>query len=122
MAATLARLLCGRGVDGARADHLVARGLQRARVGVGVQALCADLGVDPSHYGREFLKRVGCTPSQLSRWERTACAADLLQKTALPLSQVALRAGYCDQSHMCRELQRVMGRTPRSIRAVGVQS
>ena len=109
--------MCGRAVDGARAHNVAARGIERSRACRSVQSVCADIGVDPSHYGREFAKRVGCTPSQMTRWQRVAQAAHMLRATARPLAQVAIEAGYCDQSHMCREMQRVLGRTPRAIRA-----
>jgi AraC family transcriptional regulator len=117
IAATLARLLCGRGVDGARADNVAVRGIKRASLGMSVQDVSAGIGVDPSHYGREFSKRVGCSPSQMSRWERIARAVDLLRETDRPLADVAIQAGYCDQSHMCREMMKVMGCTPKSLRA-----
>jgi AraC-like DNA-binding protein len=40
---------------------------------------------------------------------------NMLRATARPLAQAALEAGYCDQSHIYREMQRVLGRTPQAI-------
>jgi AraC-like DNA-binding protein len=41
----------------------------------------------------------------------------MLEDTDLPLAVVAMRAGYCDQSHLCREIGNVLGLTPRAVRA-----
>jgi AraC-like DNA-binding protein len=41
----------------------------------------------------------------------------MLEETDLPLAVVAMRAGYCDQSHLCREIRNVLGLTPRAVRA-----
>lgn len=120
IAATLARLLCGRSAaeprDAAtattRALSCMAPGSE-GRVG----AIAREIGVDSSHLAREFSRRVGCSPSRALRWERAAAAVDLLERTGLPLATVALRAGYCDQSHLCREMKKFFGSTPRALRS-----
>jgi len=116
VAATLAKLVCGRGVGGGTDDRAAVRAIECLGVGRGVGQVARELGVDASHLGRDFAKRVGCTPSRMVRWERVAAAVEMLRETAWPLATVAMRAGYCDQSHMCRELKRVMGVSPRELR------
>jgi AraC family transcriptional regulator len=55
-------------------------------------------------------------PSALRR-RRVAAAAMMIETTDMPLAQIALAAGFCDQSHMNRGFQRVIGRTPAALRA-----
>ena len=44
-------------------------------------------------------------------------AMALLRANAAPLAEVALDAGFCDQSHMIRAFRRQLGRTPGQVRA-----
>ena len=123
VAATLARLVCGTGVGVCVAERsAVARGIGCARAGRRVSELASEVGVDASHLGREFAKRVGCSPSRMMRWERVARAAEMLEGTEWALATVAMRAGYCDQSHLCREMKKVMGVTPREMRGAAQET
>jgi AraC family transcriptional regulator len=116
VAATLARVVCGTGIGPAE-QGAAARGIGCVQAGGKVELVAREVGVNVSHLGREFAKRVGCSPSRMMRWERVARAAKMLEETDLPLAVVAMRAGYCDQSHLCREIRNVLGLTPRAVRA-----
>jgi AraC-like DNA-binding protein len=48
---------------------------------------------------------------------RVERAAHLLRETNQPCAAVALEAGFCDQSHMNRNFQRILGRLPSEVRA-----
>ena len=50
------------------------------------------------------------------RRRRVETASALLRNTRLPLAEVALAAGFCDQSHMNRCFAAVLGRTPLQVR------
>src|SRR5690348_4052203 len=79
--------------------------------------LARALGVRRAWLGRAYRRWRGeGLPSALRR-RRVAAAAALMEASDLPLAEVALAAGFCDQSHMNRGFQRVMGRTPAAVRA-----
>ena len=43
----------------------------------------------------------------------------LIQAGALPLSQVALEAGFAHQSHLARAMRRTLGVTPKALAGAG---
>lgn len=75
-----------------------------------------DFGVHPTHLAREFSRHFGCAPSEYARRLRARRATLLLSRSQLSLPQVALDAGYADQSHLCRSLKRYLGCTPTALR------
>jgi len=68
--------------------------------------------VSPSHFLRQFKRRFGTAPHCYVIERRLACAKNLLSRTALPLKDIASKAGFSDQSHMTRMFQRHLGATP----------
>jgi AraC family transcriptional regulator len=74
--------------------------------------LAASLGVHPVHLARVFRQAWGCSPGELLRWRRVEQAGGLLRRRELSLAEVALRAGFADQSHMNRAFQARYGMTP----------
>ena len=54
--------------------------------------------------------------SQLIRKYRLDAAIDLLQSTAAPISTIALKCGYCDQSAFTRQFKQTTGLTPGQYR------
>jgi AraC family transcriptional regulator len=61
---------------------------------------------------RAFKASVGIPPLQYVLSRRLEFACSLLRTSREPLSQIALTAGFCDQSHLCRVFRRVLGITP----------
>jgi AraC-like DNA-binding protein len=59
-----------------------------------------------------FRRDVGLGPKQLCRVLRLGHALRLASRDHLPWAQVAAAAGYCDQSHLVRELRRIAGVSP----------
>src|SRR5580698_7941177 len=59
-----------------------------------VEALAARLGIGPRHLLRLFLRHVGASPLAVAQTRRLHFAACLLEQTALPITQVALAAGF----------------------------
>ena len=78
--------------------------------------LAAGLGVHPVHLARVFRQAWGCSPGDLLRWRRVEQAGGLLRRPDLSLAEVALSAGFADQSHMNRAFQALYGTTPGSYR------
>lgn len=81
-----------------------------------VARVSAAVGVGPTHLARVFKAQLGCNPGSYVQSLRVERAAGLLSGTTLPLAQVALRAGYADQSHLSRSFRRAWGVTPRAYR------
>jgi AraC family transcriptional regulator, regulatory protein of adaptative response / DNA-3-methyladenine glycosylase II len=79
-------------------SQTVVRGLRLIEAGGlddgGVGGLARRLGVSPRHLNRLFVHELGATPKSLATARRRALAKRLIDETDLPLSRVALQAGY----------------------------
>lgn len=73
-------------------------------------------GVHPVHLARTFRRFFGCTPGAYLRRARVERAAAML-RGRLGLSEVALRCGFADQSHMTHAFRAALGVTPGALRA-----
>jgi len=73
-------------------------------------------GVHRVHVARAFRDHLGCTVGDFVRRLRVRRACELLTATTIPLSDVAMRAGFFDQSHMTRVVKRFLGVTPAALR------
>src|SRR6202453_681778 len=60
----------------------------------GVDALAARLGIGSRHLRRLFLRHLGATPSSVAQTRRLHFAKKLIDETGLPMSQIALAAGF----------------------------
>ena len=91
---------------------------ERSVMGMRLGELALDLGTDPTYLARAFRRQMGCTMSEYRRrlWVREA--AHLLASTVASLSDVALKAGFADQSHLCRVFKAEMGVTPQAYRVL----
>jgi AraC family transcriptional regulator len=74
-------------------------------------------GVSPSHLKTLFKQTVGMPVHQYVIRRRVEYATELLQRGDAPLADVALQAGFANQSHMARCMKRLTGVTPAEIRA-----
>lgn len=73
-------------------------------------------GVHPVHLAREFSRAFGSTIGDYVRQLRTEYACRALVETSKPLRDIALDAGFFDQSHFCRVFLKFTGATPREYR------
>jgi AraC-like DNA-binding protein len=85
---------------------------------VGVTEISSRLGYSPSHFFRMFRRSFGTTPHAYVMRRRVAMAQQLLTRTDLGLVDIALKAGFCDQSHLSRSFRRFAGLPPRAYRAL----
>lgn len=69
-----------------------------------------------SHFFRAFRKTFGEPPLAYIMQRRIRRAQELMQTSHLPLSQVALECGMCDQAHFSRTFRRIVGTNPRAWR------
>lgn len=82
----------------------------------GTEDLAADAGYHPVYVARAFRRSYGLGIGEYARLVRAEHARRLLVGTDLTLSEVALRAGYADQSHLTRTMRRFLGTTPGRLR------
>jgi AraC family transcriptional regulator of adaptative response / DNA-3-methyladenine glycosylase II len=96
-----------------RALRLIAQG---ALDEASIDALAAQLGVGARHLGRLFRKHVGASPSQVARTARVQRAKRLLDDTALPMTEIAYRAGFGSLRRFNAVFAEVYRRPPTAIR------
>jgi AraC family transcriptional regulator len=65
-----------------------------------------------SHFFRAFRKTFGDTPVAYIMKRRMLRAQELMLKSRISLSQVALECGMCDQAHFSRTFRRIVGTSP----------
>jgi AraC family transcriptional regulator len=73
-------------------------------------------GLGPSHFKTLFKRSLGLPVHEYVVRRRVERAKILLQRGDLPVSQVALEAGFAHQSHLARWMRRVLGVTPAAVR------
>jgi AraC family transcriptional regulator len=74
-------------------------------------------GVSPSHFKTLFKQSIGMPVHRYVIRRRVEYAAELLQGGRAPLADVALQAGFANQSHMARCMRDVLGITPARLRS-----
>jgi AraC family transcriptional regulator len=84
-------------------------------------ALAARCGVSRPWLVRAYRQWCGEGLGEALRRRRVATAAMLLESADTPLAEVAVQAGFCDQSHMNRAFLLHMGRTPGAVRAARLE-
>jgi AraC family transcriptional regulator, regulatory protein of adaptative response / DNA-3-methyladenine glycosylase II len=82
----------------------------------GVEALAERLGVGSRHLRRLFLRHLGATPRAVAHTRRLHFAKKLIDETRLPMSQVALTAGFGSVRRFNAGIRNVYHRTPGQIR------
>lgn len=70
-------------------------------------------GVHPVHLARTFRRFQGCTVGQYIRRLRVEYACREISRQRGSLADVALAAGFCDQSQFSKTFRRTTGMTPR---------
>jgi AraC-like DNA-binding protein len=84
--------------------------------GVDIGDLAKSLGYSLSHFYRLFRKSFGMPPHRYLIHRRISLAQELLTQTDLDLAGIALKAGFADQSHLCRNFHRLVGLPPGAFR------
>jgi AraC family transcriptional regulator len=87
-----------------------------ASVDVGARARAA--GAHISHASRLFRRCYGASITQHAQAQSVRRALARLAAPEQSLSEIALAAGFYDQSHMNRVFRRITGRTPAACRAL----
>ena len=101
---------------GLSADPLIPHVLRRLSRGEGVDGLAERLGVSQRTLRRRCVSAVGYGPKTLERVLRFRRALGLI-RARVPLVDIPSLAGYADQAHLTKEVQRLAGATPGQLRA-----
>lgn len=81
-----------------------------------VEDVAAAARIHPAQLARLFRAQAHCSVGDYVRSVRVEHAKDLLRRDSLPLAEVALRAGFCDQSHLTRVFRNQAHLTPAAYR------
>ena len=91
----------------------IARTLQRSHGAVEIARLAAAHNLTVRHLERVFREHVGVSPKAFARLARLSRALDLSQKSpTLDWAEIAVAAGFYDQSHLVRDFRSMTGETP----------
>jgi AraC family transcriptional regulator len=93
-------------------EYLHAHRLDRIKLG----DVARGVGVHPSRLAHEFRARYGQSPGEYVRRLRLEWAAEQLRREDANLADVAIRAGFYDQSHFSRMFRRLFGVAPAAWR------
>ena len=78
--------------------------------------IAQDVGIHPVHLAQTFHKTYQCTVGDYVRKLRIEYACHELATSDKPIVDIALAAGFCDQSHFTRTLKRAIGAAPSQYR------
>ncbi len=78
--------------------------------------IAQEVGIHPAHLSQVFHKHYNCTIGTYLRRRRIDFACQSLASTDLPLSRIALEAGFSDQSHLTRTFKQHIGMPPAQYR------
>jgi AraC family transcriptional regulator len=81
-----------------------------------LEDLARQVGFSAYHFARLFRQATGHSPHQFVLLQRLEHAQNLLKKTDLSLTDVALESGFANQSHLTQVFKRRLGITPRTYR------
>jgi AraC family transcriptional regulator of adaptative response / DNA-3-methyladenine glycosylase II len=81
-----------------------------------VDALANRLGIGSRHLHRLFVRHVGASPITVAQTRRLHFAKRLLDDTNLPITEIALAAGFGSLRRFNSTFQQTYGRAPRELR------
>ena len=80
--------------------------------------LAAIAGLSVYHFARAFKQSAGVAPHHYLVRRRVERAQEMLARSELPLSEVALATGFSDQSHLARHFRQMLGTDPGTVSLV----
>ena len=81
-----------------------------------VEALAGRLGIGPRHLLRLFVRHVGASPLAVAQTRRLHFAVCLLEETRLPITQIAMAAGFGSSRRFNDAFRHTYRRAPRELR------
>ena len=83
---------------------------------ISIRVLAELVGLSAWHFARAFKQSAGMPPHRFVLQSRVERVKHLLLETELPVAQIAVAAGFADQSHCCRCFREIVGITPSRFR------
>jgi AraC family transcriptional regulator len=83
---------------------------------ISVEQLAGLANLSVCYLVRAFRQSMGVTPHDYLIRQRVGRAKQLLAGTDMPRSEIALAAGFADQSHFARRFRQYVGMSPRHYR------
>jgi AraC-like DNA-binding protein len=112
----LERFLCTRLSRPTRPSNVVlasARSIEAAHGNLRISSLHSSLGVSRKHLWHRFARELGMSPKAYANLQRFVWTLGRLREsTEVDWPQLAIAAGYSDQSHMVRDFTRVASASP----------
>jgi AraC family transcriptional regulator len=81
-----------------------------------LQRIAAEFGLSVSHFSRAFRISTGLPPHQWLLRQRVKAAKQLMSVRDLPLSEIAISAGFANQSHFTKVFSAQVGVSPAAWR------
>jgi AraC family transcriptional regulator len=81
-----------------------------------ITEMAQELGVHPVYFARAFRHVFRCTPGEYRMRCRLRDALALMHNASIPLSEIALSAGFFDQSHFSTAFRKHFGMAPQAYR------
>src|SRR5262249_21748692 len=106
----------GRRATGERGLGLIVEEGALDQEGATVESLAERLGVGSRQLTRLFARHLQASPSKLARTARVQRAKRLLDETGLPITEIAMRAGFGSLRRFNSVFAEVYGRPPTEIR------
>jgi len=103
-------------VEETRLETLIRDITDHPEVAVSVDALARRAGMAPTHFITRFRMLTGLPPRQYQLACRMTAARHLLTETAVPVTEIAQRLGFCTSQHFANLFKRHIGVTPRACR------
>jgi AraC-like DNA-binding protein len=100
------------GLAPARANRICEYIDSHLQENIALEALAEIAQLSVHHFARAFRQSLGIPPHNYIVQRRVEHAQQLLRNTDLPLSEIAIVAGFTDQSHLARHFRTIIGVSP----------
>ncbi|MEL6495742.1 MAG: AraC family transcriptional regulator, partial [Cyanobacteria bacterium J06623_7] len=81
-----------------------------------LEDLATHLGISKFHFSRLFKKSLGVSPHQYVMQQKIELAKQLLVKSDMSISEVALECGFNSHAHLGKYFRQIVGMTPKAYR------
>ena len=100
------------GLAPARANRICEYIESHLQENIALEVLAEIAQLSVHHFARAFRQSLGVPPHNYIVLRRVEHAQQMLRNTDLPLSEIAIEAGFTDQSHLARHFRTITGVSP----------
>jgi len=100
------------GLAPARANRICEYIDSHLQENIALEVLAEIAQLSVHHFARAFRQSLGIPPHNYIVQRRVEHAQQMLRNTDLPLSEIAIEAGFTDQSHLARHFRTITGVSP----------